>query len=264
MKRLERPDDSVSAEYDQSSSPARRNWQRAVSVAIQAGADDESALSAPPTTNDDHAQREERREATSTTMDLSYFLEMVDGKHRHGSHLRAYHAIWKNAPSSENFFYWLDYGEGKNVEVPQCPREKLERDQVRYLSREERLKYLVKVDDTGLFRWAKNDDLVQTNSKRFKDSMHGVVNIQEGAPQFKGNTEASQPQSISPLSSSPSLVEDKQNHDPQTSTKEDYELGKAVSKFSHIKPTAIYDHFAGSFSTKDDMWIFVSTRLHPS
>lgn len=197
---------------------------------------------------------------------------MVDGKHRHGSHLRAYHAVWKDSPSTENFFYWLDYGEGKDVEVPRCSREKLERDQVRYLSPEDRLKYLVKVDDTGMFRWAKNDELVQTNSKRFKDSMQGVVHVQDGSTTYRGKAETSTPQSHSPSSpsspsqsppenSSPTPAEEKENEDPRLSTREDYELNKAVSKFSRIKPTAIYDHFAGSFSTKDDMWIFVGILL---
>lgn len=250
-----------STENDQVTSPARKNWQRAVSVAIQAGAIDDSESPAPPKPDDYACQREVRREATKT-MDLPYFLEMVDGKHRHGSNLRAYHAIWKNAPSNENFFYWLDYGEGRNVEVPQCPRERLERDQVRYLSPEERLKYLVKVDDEGLFRWAKNDELVYTNNKQFKDSMQGVVHVKEGASKFRGNTEksSSPPSPSSPSASSAIPIENKENSDPHLSTREDYEFGKAVSKFSRIKPTAIYDHFASNISMHDDMWIFVGLR----
>ncbi|KAJ5243456.1 IQ calmodulin-binding motif protein [Penicillium citrinum] len=248
-----------STESDQITSPARKNWQRAVSVAIQAGAIDDSASPAPPKRDDHVCQGEIRREATKI-MDLPYFLEMVDGKHRHGSNLRAYHAIWKNAPSNENFFYWLDYGEGKNVELPHCPRERLERDQVRYLSPEERLKYLVKVDDEGLFRWAKNDELVYTNNKQFKDSMQGVVSVNEGASKFRGNTESPSipPSPPSPSASSPIPVENKENSDPHLSTREDYEFGKAVSKFSRIKPTALYEHFAGDISLHDDMWIFVA------
>ncbi|CAI7641760.1 unnamed protein product [Penicillium manginii] len=257
------PENSAPTECETTPSPARKNWQRAVSVAIQAGATGDSTSSVPPMKADQSNQQKGKRGVTKI-MDLPYFLEMVDGKHRHGSHLRAYHAVWKESPSSENFFYWLDYGEGKDVEVPRCSREKLERDQVRYLSPEERLKYLVKVDDAGMFRWAKNDELVQTNSKRFKDSMQGVVHVQDGTIQYRGNGEASSPQSPSsspspspPGTSSPTPVDDKENDGPQLSTREDYELNKAVSKFSRVKPTAIYDHFTGSFSTKDDMWIFV-------
>ncbi len=61
------------------------------------------------------------------TMGLEYFLEMVNSKHRHGSNLRAYHTSWKSSLSNQNFFYWLDYGEGKDVELPQCTRVQLEK-----------------------------------------------------------------------------------------------------------------------------------------
>lgn len=83
-------------------------------------------------------------------MGLEYFLEMVNSKHRHGSNLRAYHTAWKNSLSNQNFVYWLDYGEGKDVELPQCTRVQLEKDQVQYLSPKERFNYLVNVDDAGI------------------------------------------------------------------------------------------------------------------
>ena len=69
-------------------------------------------------------------------MDLQYWLEMVDRKHRYGSNLRTYHRHWKQANTNENFFYWLDEGEGKNIELPNVSRQRLESEQVRYLSRE--------------------------------------------------------------------------------------------------------------------------------
>lgn len=89
-------------------------------------------------------------------MDLSYFLEMVDVKHRYGSNLRKYHAEWKSRPTNENFFYWLDHGEGKDVEVERCSRERLEHMQVRYLGREERRYYEVIVDKGGKLCWRKD------------------------------------------------------------------------------------------------------------
>lgn len=89
-------------------------------------------------------------------MDLSYFLEMVDVKHRYGSYLRKYHAEWKSRPTNENFFYWLDQGEGKDVEVEKCSRERLEKMQVRYLGREERRYYEVIVDREGKLCWRKD------------------------------------------------------------------------------------------------------------
>jgi hypothetical protein len=204
------------------------------------------------------------RPTTPKTMDLQYFLEMVDVKHRHGSNLRAYHNVWKESPSNENFFYWLDYGEGKDVDLENRPRERLEKEQIRYLSPEERLNYMVKVDENGMFRWVKNDELVETDNRRFKDSIHGVVHIDDRTPRFRGNSVSETPPSEPELSSSSSSSSpqtppnDDSLQKVQLTTDQDYELGKAVKKFSHIKPEAIYDHLAGTFSKRDGMWIFVS------
>jgi hypothetical protein len=102
-------------------------------------------------------------------------------KHRYGSNLRAYHQEWKKADTKENFFYWLDYGEGKQISLSSCPRERLDREQVRYLSREERMDYLVKIDGEGRLCWAKSGVRIDT-SEKYKDSIHGmssfvVINI---------------------------------------------------------------------------------------
>jgi hypothetical protein len=220
---------------DGSLSPARQNWHRAVDVAIQVSGNDDEISAAPP--------------AASNTMDMSYFLEMVDTRHRHGSNLRAYHTFWKSSTSGENFFYWLDQGEGRDVDLPQCSRERLERDQVRYLSPGERQNYLVKIDQAGKFRWAKNDELVDTNDKRFKDSLHGVVPVEDDARRFGGNSNLeetpSEPES-SRSSASQGHTSDGSNEEQPPSTREDYEQKQAVKKFSNI-----------SLSAKRDMWIFV-------
>ncbi len=114
-------------------------------------------------------------------MDLSYFLEMVDRKHRYGSNLRKYHAEWKQRPTSENFFFWLDEGEGKNVEVEKCSRERLEKMQIRYLGREERRLYEVVVDEQGKLCWRKDGLRVDT-SDAFRDSVEGIVPVDDPAP----------------------------------------------------------------------------------
>ncbi|KAJ5780079.1 hypothetical protein N7457_005239 [Penicillium paradoxum] len=83
---------------------ARRNWQRAVSVARRAGGDDRiSTVSHSPGTGSERST-EMTSGATAKMMDLQYFLEMVDLKHRHGSNLRWYHSYWRNSSSNENFF----------------------------------------------------------------------------------------------------------------------------------------------------------------
>ena len=108
-------------------------------------------------------------------MDLRYFLEMIDQKHRYGANLLVYHEEWQRSTATQNFFYWLDYGEGRNVDLPGCSREKLDRERIRYLSKDERMNYLTVVDDEGKLRWHKNNDLITTSSEHYKDSMSGIV-----------------------------------------------------------------------------------------
>ena len=114
-------------------------------------------------------------------MDISYFLEMVDAKHRYGSNLRKYHAEWKKRPTKENFFYWLDQGEGKDVELEKCSRERLENMQVRYLGREERRLYEVVVDKEGKLCWRKDGIRVDTTDK-WRDSVKGIVRVGDPTP----------------------------------------------------------------------------------
>ena len=134
------------------SASARQKWKKASTVARRAGFDNLlSDSSSTQSSSDEDASPEERaaaraqrekdneaRKNEARMMGLRYFLEMVDLKHRYGSNLCMYHEEWKRSNTRENFFYWLDYGEGREVELEGCPRDRLEREQVRYLSKEER------------------------------------------------------------------------------------------------------------------------------
>ncbi|RAQ60799.1 IQ calmodulin-binding motif protein [Aspergillus flavus] len=276
---LHRPSAPEATVENNSSAHARRNWQRAVSVAKRAGGDDDlDQEPASPTRNatrqssgnlaSQPAQLDLPPGTTAKMMDLQYFLELVDLKHRHGSNLRVYHSYWKNSTTAQNFFFWLDYGEGKDLDLPQCPRDKLERQQVRYLSREERMNYLVRVDEAGLFRWAKNNERVWTDNRRFKDSLKGVVHIDEDAPQFQGNTEAGDPDSF--LTSSSSSVSSLSSSDydsdsdmcvreaKETYVNEDYKAVKKLKKVVHVSPSTVLSSIRGKSLKKEDMWIFVA------
>ncbi len=114
-------------------------------------------------------------------MDLSYFLEMIDVKHRYGSNLRKYHAEWKSRSTNQNFFYWLDQGQGMDVELEKCSRERLENMQVRYLGREDRRYYEVIVDKEGKLCWRKDGVRVDTTD-RWRDSIHGIVKVDDPTP----------------------------------------------------------------------------------
>ncbi|KAL8903121.1 MAG: hypothetical protein Q9207_004143 [Kuettlingeria erythrocarpa] len=175
-------------ELTRTASDAQQQWRRVGRIARRAGGDDYSsdegsALS--PAEKDERrrrraAQREERMR-TANTMDLAYFLEMVDLHHRYGSHLRKYHAEWKKRATHENFFYWLDYGEGKDVSLENCSREKLDSMKVRYLGREERVNYAIEVDEQGKLCWKRNGVRVNT-TEEWRDSVKGIVRVKDEAP----------------------------------------------------------------------------------
>jgi len=93
----------------------------------------------------------------------------------------------KHTDNKDNFFHWLDQGEGLNVDLAEQgrSRESLDSEKVRYLTREQRANYLAKVDKKGLLRWAKNDKKIDTTIE-FKDSEEGIVPVgdtdAEGVP----------------------------------------------------------------------------------
>ncbi|GAB1210477.1 hypothetical protein APSETT445_009270 [Aspergillus pseudonomiae] len=247
---LHRPSAPEATVENDSSAHARQNWQRAVSVAKRAGGDDDFDREAASPTRQSSgntasqsvpAQLDLPPGTTAKMMDLQYFLELVDLKHRHGSNLRVYHSHWKNSTTAQNFFFWLDYGEGKDLDLPQCPRDKLERQQVRYLSREERMNYLVTVDEAGLFRWAKNNERVWTDNRRFKDSLQGVVHIDEDAPQFKGNTEAGDPDAFWTSSSSSVSSLSSSDYDSDSEASQQYN-GEVVEEGRHVDIREFLDH----------------------
>ncbi|KAM0091269.1 hypothetical protein ACP6JD_005357 [Aspergillus fumigatus] len=277
-RELYRPSVSPESAGTDASKQVHQKWERVVSVAMQAGSDDgkfrnlnETDSSKLPTASPVGTGRPSENapaNASSTArsrfphsfprlhhgvpsekrakmMDQRYFLEMVDLKHRHGSNLRKNHNYWMNCPSTQNFFYWLDHGEGKDLDLPECPRAKLEHQQVRYLSRDERLNYLVTVDQAGLFLWAKNNELVCTDSTRFKDSLKGVVPVAEDAPQFRGHSEAGYPVAYASSSSSVSTQsltdEDSADDSPSEQINQGYEEAKGIHKLAQITPSVVAD-----------------------
>lgn len=61
------------------------------------------------------------------------WIEATDKKHRYGGNLKHYHERWLEADTLEDFFHWLDHGEGARVDLaPEVPRSELERNRVKY------------------------------------------------------------------------------------------------------------------------------------
>ncbi|CAN4089792.1 unnamed protein product [Withania somnifera] len=83
---------------------------------------------------------------------LQHWLEAIDPRHRYGHNLHFYYVQWLHSQSKEPFFYWLDIGEGKEVNiVDKCPRWKLQQQCIKYLGPMERKAYEVEVEDGKLF-----------------------------------------------------------------------------------------------------------------
>ncbi|XWS71066.1 hypothetical protein CRYUN_Cryun03dG0104700 [Craigia yunnanensis] len=78
---------------------------------------------------------------------LQHWLEAIDPRHRYGHNLRFYYNQWFHSQSQEPFFYWLDIGEGKEVNIEKCPRSKLQQQCINYLGPMERKPYEVIVVD---------------------------------------------------------------------------------------------------------------------
>ncbi|KAL5614964.1 hypothetical protein BROUX41_005032 [Berkeleyomyces rouxiae] len=289
-------------------SEAAARWRKAGAVFQRAGNDievdsgdesdssDSSSNSNSSSDNDSpntQAQRAEkrrkreeaklRRKNQAMMMNISYFLEMVDIKHRYGGNLLIYHDEWKYADTNENFFYWLDSGAGKDLDLDSCPRERLNRECVRYLSREERQYYLVKFDKEGRLRWAKNDELLNT-TEEYRDSIKGVVPKDDPTPNYSpgpdttlvtGAVDGSDAVAQGILPRRDSMTESIR-HSPRSSSSDDNEEGhrrypnpvptvkdnKKPSKTRHIKSS----HFSTTAvltklmrkSVRKNTWIFVA------
>ncbi|PHH82624.1 hypothetical protein CDD82_5350 [Ophiocordyceps australis] len=295
---------SLDDPLDRRPSNARRNWKKASLVARRAGCDDtdpdsdldsdsdseldtgeeeeSSSVSASSQSGQRQRQRKtpeqrsearqrrqkanaERRQA-ARTMGLQYFLEMVDAKHRYGSNLRMYHEEWKKSQTTQNFFFWLDYGDGMHLELDTCPRHRLEREQVRYLSREERQYYLVKIDKDGCLCWAKNDEPIDT-TVQYRDSTHGIVPADDPTPahrQTAQETEKSEPRLSRKLSSlSLSSAESRREADRAAKYADPPEY-QGMHKVTHISASTIFNKLLRK-SVRTNTWIFVvdtSFRLY--
>ncbi|KAJ9555485.1 hypothetical protein OSB04_010099 [Centaurea solstitialis] len=82
---------------------------------------------------------------------LQHWLEAIDPRHRYGHNLHFYYGQWLHSQSKEPFFYWLDIGEGKEVNlVEKCPRSKLQQQCIKYLGPMERKEYEVVIENGKL------------------------------------------------------------------------------------------------------------------
>jgi hypothetical protein len=301
---LDRPNTARSQSSDTHPSAAHQHWVKAITIVRHAAADldadssstslSESSTSSSSSSSSssgpassrrrnkqelmalersERQQEKDRCKQEARMMHLQYFLEMVDLKHRYGANLQVYHDVWKRSDTNENFFYWLDYGEGKDVDLEACPRERLEREQVRYLSREERQYYLVKVDEEGRLCWAKNGARIDTSTK-YKDSIHGIVPKDDPTPEYVSPSDNTQ----TPLFGGGDSSDDDSSLSPRPSTSTTFSASTISSMDSaqasryraEPKPTStkkkITNHLSGTTilnrllrkTIRKNTWIFVA------
>ena len=255
-------------------SEARQRWKKIGTIAKRAANDED--ITTESSESEDEAglsfekrelkrKRKEERRKGGKTMDLNYWLEMVDVWHRYGSNLRTYHQAWQKEDNQENFFHWLDYGEGRTFEVTGCTRERLDKERVRYLSKEERKDYLVKIDKAGRLCWAKNGAKIDTTLD-YKDSIHGIVPASSDVPAFNPHTHASSAEAAHvqehsairfSSDSSRSRSGDEDSNDAATHYANQLDDAKGVKKVRHVTPATIFNKLLRS-SVKKNTWIFVA------
>ncbi|PSS21104.1 IQ domain-containing protein [Actinidia chinensis var. chinensis] len=92
---------------------------------------------------------------------LQHWLEAIDPRHRYGHNLQFYYAKWLHCESKQPFFYWLDIGEGKEINLERCPRSKLHEQCIKYLGPTERTSYEITIED-GKFLYKQTGRLIDT------------------------------------------------------------------------------------------------------
>ncbi|KAK9099381.1 hypothetical protein Syun_026426 [Stephania yunnanensis] len=88
--------------------------------------------------------------AVSRWIRASTRVAKIDPRHRYGHNLHLYYDVWFECESAQPFFYWLDVGDGKEVNHEKCPRSVLQYQCIEYLGRKEREAYEVVVDNGRL------------------------------------------------------------------------------------------------------------------
>ncbi|KAK4281772.1 hypothetical protein QN277_013227 [Acacia crassicarpa] len=101
------------------------------------------------------------KDAKARKLALQHWLEAIDPRHRYGHNLQFYYARWLHCDSYQPFFYWLDIGQGKEINHERCPRSKLQQQCIKYVGPEERKAYEVAIENGRLY-YKQSRKLVET------------------------------------------------------------------------------------------------------
>ncbi|KAK4481171.1 hypothetical protein RD792_012052 [Penstemon davidsonii] len=81
------------------------------------------------------------KDAKAQKLAFQHWIEAIDPRHRYGHSLHIYYDEWCKTNAGQPFFYWLDLGDGKEVDLKECPRSKLRQQCIKYLGPQEREHY---------------------------------------------------------------------------------------------------------------------------
>ncbi|KAK2454809.1 IQ domain-containing protein IQM1 [Trifolium repens] len=103
-------------------------------------------------------------DAKAQKLAFQHWIEAIDPRHRYGHNLHYYYEEWCKTDSGQPFFYWLDLGNGKTLDLDRCSRSKLRKQCIKYLGPQERDNYEYIVcegklinNQSGDFLHTKND-----------------------------------------------------------------------------------------------------------
>ncbi|XP_062117558.1 IQ domain-containing protein IQM3 isoform X2 [Humulus lupulus] len=81
------------------------------------------------------------KDAKAQKLAFQHWIEAIDPRHRYGHSLHLYYKEWCKTDAGQPFFYWLDIGDGKEIDLEKCPRSKLRQQCIKYLGPQEREHY---------------------------------------------------------------------------------------------------------------------------
>ncbi|KAJ9695149.1 hypothetical protein PVL29_010578 [Vitis rotundifolia] len=102
-------------------------------------------------------------EAKAQKLAFQHWIEAIDPRHRYGHNLHMYYEQWYKADAGQPFFYWLDIGDGKEVDLKECPRSKLQKECIKYLGPKGRERYEYILEE-GKIVHKQTGDLLDTSN----------------------------------------------------------------------------------------------------
>ncbi|XP_038978053.1 IQ domain-containing protein IQM3-like [Phoenix dactylifera] len=81
------------------------------------------------------------KDARALKLAFQHWIEAIDPQHRYGHNLHLYYDEWCKSQAGQPFFYWLNIGDGRDVDLKECPRSQLRKQCIKYLGPQERENY---------------------------------------------------------------------------------------------------------------------------